>query len=134
MNPIAEKMPGLYALEEDSTDEPAGTGTEPIAKPLRDERRSCRCTVPQARQPCELEVGTNVLSASLLNESKDGFAILVDRVGWLKAGKKVVLRTDAGAFMVRIVYIKEVAPPRNAANKCDSWFRVGMKIRKRLRQ
>ena len=91
-------------------------------------------TVPQARQSCELKVGANVLSASLVNESKAGFAVLIDRLDGLKVGKKVELHTNMGWFMVRIVYISKVAPPRDAAPECDSWFRLGMKIKQRLQQ
>jgi hypothetical protein len=134
MDPIAKKMPDVYVLEEDSTDEPIVTATKSIAKQRRDDRKSSRCTVPPARQPCELKVGANISSASLVNESKDGFAVLIDRLDGLKVGKKVELRTDVGWFMVRIAYINQVAPPRNAAPKCDSWFRVGMKIKQRLQQ
>jgi hemerythrin len=45
---------------------------EPVGKPRRDDRKSCRCTVPKERQSCELKVGANVLSALLANESKHG--------------------------------------------------------------
>ena len=90
--------------------------------------------MPQARQSCELKVGTKVLSASLVNESKGGFAVLIDRLDGLKIGKKVELHTNTGWFTVRIVYINKVAPPENAAPECDSWFRLGMKIKQRLQQ
>ncbi len=131
MRSIAQNMPNLLVPEEDLPDE-AITGTKLLAKPGRDERKSCRGTVPQARQACELKVGTNLLSASLVNESKDGFSVLLDRLDGLKVGKKVELHTNIGWFVVRIVYISKVTPPKNAAPGCDSWFRLGMKIRQRL--
>ncbi|MFZ1933447.1 MAG: hypothetical protein WCB27_24545 [Thermoguttaceae bacterium] len=134
MDQIAKKMPDVYVLEEDSTDEPTVTGTKSIAKQRRDDRRSNRCNVPPARQSCELKVGANVRSASLVNESKDGFAVLTDRLDGLKVGKKVELHTDIGRFTVRVVYIQNVVPPRNAAPECESWFRVGMKIKQQLQQ
>ena len=90
--------------------------------------------MPQVRQSCELKVGANVLSASVVNESKTGFSVLIDRLDGLKAGKKVKLHTNMGWFTVQIVYINKVTPPRNAASECDSWFRLGMKIKQRLQQ
>jgi len=134
MNPISQKMSKLLVSEEDPTDEKVVTGTESFSKPGRDERRSCRCMVPQARQSCELKVGANVLSASLVNESAGGFAVLTDRLDGLKVGKKVELHTNMGWFTVRIVYINKVARPENAAPECDCWFRLGMKIKQRLQQ
>ena len=67
------------------------------------------------------------MSASLVNESKDGFAVLIDRLDGLKIGKKAELHTDMGRFTVRIVYIDKVGQPIDAAFKSDCWFRVGMK-------
>ena len=133
MNPIVEQMPTSLISEEDPTDE-AITDTKLAVKPGRDERKSCRCTVPQIRQPCELKIGANVLSALLANESKTGFSALIDRLDGLKVGQKVELHTNIGSFMVRIVYINKVVPPRNAAPGCDSWFRLGMKIKQRLQE
>ena len=132
-DPIAKKMPDVYPLEEeDSSDEPIATGTKSIAKQRRDDRKSSRCTVPPARQSCELKVGADVFSALLANESKHGFAVLIDRLDGLKIGKKVELYTDIGRFEVRIVYINKVAQPENAALNSDSWFRVGMKKARRF--
>ena len=42
-------------------------------------------------------------------------SVLIDRLDGLKVGKKVELHTNIGSFMVRIVYINKVVPPRNAA-------------------
>jgi hypothetical protein len=136
-DPIAKKMPDIYALgeleEEDSTsDEPIVSSTKSIAKQGRDERKSCRSTVPPARQSCELRVGANISSALLANESKHGFAVLIDRLDGLKVGEKVELHTDMGWFKVRIVYINKVTQPENAALNSDSWFRVGMKKARRF--
>ena len=126
MNPIAQKMPKSLVFEEKPTHETMAD-TKPSAMPRRDERKSCRCTVPEARRSCELKVGADVLPASLANESKTGFAVLIDRLGGLKRGDKVKLHTDKGWFTVRIVYIKEVTQPEYIDLKSDSWFRVGMK-------
>ena len=133
MNPIVQKMPESFVFDEGLTDE-AITGTTSLSKPGIDDRRSCRRTVPQVRQSCELKVGSNVLSASVVNESKTGFSVLIDRLDGLKAGKKVELHTNMGRFTVQIVCINKVVPPKNAAPECDSWFRLGMKIKQRLQQ
>ena len=130
-DPIAKKMPDVYPLEEeDSTDEPIVTGTKSIAKQGRDERKSCRCTVPQDRQACELKVGANVLLALLVDKSAGGFGVLVDRLGGLKTGEKAELHTDMGQFTVRIVHIREVALPKDTA--LDTCFLVGMKKARRF--
>ena len=131
MNSILQKVRKLLVSKHKPTDN-AATGTEPFAKRGRDERRSGRCTVPQARQSCELKVGTNVLSGLLANESKHGFAVLIDRLDGIKIGEKVELHTEWGWFKVRVVFINSVASPEDAAPKCASWFQVGMKVRQRL--
>jgi hypothetical protein len=103
---------------------------EPICKRGRDERRSHRHVVPQARQPCEVKIGANVLSASLLNESESGFAVLVNRLDGLKIGQKVQLYTKPKWITVRVVHIEQVARPKDASpsnRECDHWFRLGMK-------
>jgi len=71
------------------------------------------------------------LSASLINESIDGFAVLIDRLDGLKVGKKVELHTNMGWFKVQIVYINKAARPNDAAPECDTWFRLGMQIKQR---
>jgi hypothetical protein len=131
MNPIVQKMPEPFVFDEGPTEE-AITGTKWLTKPGINDRKSCRRKVPQARQSCELKIGANVLSASLVDESNDGFSVLIDRLDGLKVGKKVELHVDAGSFVVRIVYINKVAPPRKAAPECDSWFQLGVKVKQRL--
>jgi hypothetical protein len=133
MNPIVQKMPKSFVFDEGLTDK-AISGTTSLSKPGIDDRKSSRCNVPPARRSCEVKVGSNVLSASLLNESKDGFSVLIDRLDGLKAGKKVELHTNMGWFTVQVVHITKVTPPRNAAPECDSWFRLGMKIKQRLQR
>ena len=82
---------------------------------------------PKARQSCELKVGTGVVPALLVDESRGGFAILIDRLEGLKRGKKAKLHTDMGWFVVRIVYIRKAARPSGSDSKCDTWFRVGLR-------
>ena len=115
-----------FLTAKDPTDKTT-TGTKPSWKPSRDDRRSCRCMVPQARQSCELKVGANVLPASLIDESEGGFAVLIDCLDGLKSGKKVKLHTNMVWFTVRIVYVNKAAGPAHADPKCDSWFRLGLK-------
>jgi hypothetical protein len=139
-NPIVEQTPsflvsaeGPTAVEDTIATIPqtptneAITGIEPIAKPGPDQRKSRRRTVPKVRQSCKVKVGIKVLSALLVNESHGGFAILIDHLDSLTVGKKIELHTDMGGFLVRIVYIKTIARPKDATAKCDSWFQLGMK-------
>jgi hypothetical protein len=72
------------------------------------------------------------LSAVLANESKRGFAVLVDRLDGLQVGEKLELHTEWGRFKVQVVFINGVAPPEDAAPQCASWFQIGMKVRQRL--
>ena len=131
MNSIFEKVRKLLGSKDKPTGN-AATGTEPLAKRSQEERKSGRCTIPKERQSCELKVGDNVLSALLVNESKRGFAVLIDRLDGLKVGENVELDTQWGWFKVRVVFINRVAPPEDAAPECASWFQVGMKVRQRL--
>ena len=109
----------LFSTGNDSTDETIAD-TTPASKPRIEDRKSCRVEVPPSRQACELKVGADVVSARLVNESRGGFAVLVDRLNGIKVGKKVELRTTTGRFRVRVVYIKKVARPKDAAPECDS--------------
>jgi hypothetical protein len=133
MNPIAEQMPGFQIPEDWTTDE-ATTGAVPFGNSSRDERKSPRYGVPEARQSCELKIGAKILPASLVNESEDGFSVLIDRLDGLKSGKKVELHTHKGWYQVRIIYINMAARPAGAAPECGSWYRLGMKIKKRLQK
>lgn len=103
---------------------------------IPDHRESFRCTVADSRQRCELRVGADVLSATLLDESVGGFAVLVDRLAGLDAGQTAELCTDAGTFVVRVMHVAEVEPPEHemtppendeaAADKPTPWFRLGL--------
>jgi hypothetical protein len=105
---------------------------QPAWKSQLDERKSCRCTVPEAQQSCEVKVGTNILSASLVNESEGGFAVLMHGVGDLRVGRKVQLHTSLGWSTVRVVHIEKVAGPKDAASEGDPCFRLGLKKRGRF--
>ena len=93
----------------------------------RDDRKSCRNPVPEARQPCELNVGDSIMPALLIDESRDGFAVMIDRLEGVKSGKRAKLRTDAGWVKVRIIYITKVAPPACSNPKSDCCFRLGLR-------
>jgi hypothetical protein len=93
----------------------------------RDDRKSDRNRVPEARQSCELNVGDNLIPALLMDESRDGFAVMIDRLEGVKSGKKAKLRTDAGWVNVRIIYITKAAPPAYSDPKSDCWFRLGLR-------
>ena len=126
MNPIAEKTPGTPRSKRAEATK-AVTAAKPCAESGNHKRKSARSIVPVARQACKLKVGGKVLSASLVNESRGGFAIWTDSVDSLKIGEKVRLHTDQGWFTARIAYVREVAKSQDAQSKCDSWFQLGLK-------
>ena len=127
----------IYCINtEDDSDEQLSTGDDLSGEavvqknswtPSRDDRKSCRRTVPEARQSCELKVGADVFPALLVDESRGGFAVLIDRLDDLESGKKVKLHTDMGWFTVRIVYVKKVVRPAHSNSTCDTWFRLGLR-------
>jgi hypothetical protein len=125
MSPTSQKsldfVPQGRAAEKTAPEE------EPVVMLGRDQRKSSRQAVPSSRQPCELKIGANVISAVLVNESQGGFGVLVSSLEGVKIGKKVQLRIDAGWFTVRVVYINKAAPPQKTDVKCDVWFRLGLK-------
>ena len=125
MNPIAEKTPDILISEKASTAK-AVTAVKSSVKSSRCKRKSERHIVPLDRQSCKLKVGGKVLSASLVNESRGGFAIWTDSVDSLKIGDKVRLHTDQGWFTARIVYLREVAKSQDTQPECDSWFQLGL--------
>ena len=126
MNPLTRKKPGTL-LSERAPAAKAVTAAKPSVESSRRKRKSERRIVPLDRQSCKLKVGGKVLSASLVNESRGGFAIWTDSVDSLKIGEKVRLHTDQGWFTARIAYVREVAKSQDAQSKCDSWFQLGLK-------
>jgi hypothetical protein len=90
-------------------------------------RRSTRWKVPLERQSCEVKIGGNVYSGALLDESRDGFALVVDNLNDLKVGQKVEVHTYQGWFKVRIVHLNPVAKPKDAPIASDSCLRLGTK-------
>jgi uncharacterized protein YbcI len=126
MNPIAEETPDTPRLKRVPAAK-AVTAVKPSVQSSRHKRKSERRIVPLDRQSCKLKVGGKVLSASLVNESRGGFAIWTDSVDSLKIGEKLRLHTDQGWFTARIAYIREVAKSQDAQSKCDAWFQLGLK-------
>jgi uncharacterized protein YbcI len=126
MNPIAEKTPNTPRSKRAPAAK-AVTAAKPSLELSRRKRKSERHVVPLDSQSCKLKVGGKVLSASLVNESRGGFAIWTDSVDSLKIGEKVRLHTDQGWFTARIAYVREVAKSQDAQSKCDSWFQLGLK-------
>jgi uncharacterized protein YbcI len=110
----------------------AATAVKPAQESGKRRRKSKRRIVPLDRQSCKLIVGKRVLAASLVDESRGGFAVWADSVDSLKIGDKVRLHTDQGRFAVRIVYLREVAKSQGAQSKSDFWFRLGLKKKGRL--
>jgi hypothetical protein len=93
----------------------------------RDDRKSVRGKVPQDCRECKLKVGDDFYSASLVNESEDGFALLVDCPDVLKVGNKVEIHTYQGRFNVRVVYLKPTASLGNNIKNNNTSFRLGIK-------
>jgi hypothetical protein len=117
-----EEIPADHAL----AGQAAAVEKLPCA-PGRDERKSVRSQVPEARRSCELKIGADVLPALLVDESRGGFAVLIDHLDGLKSGKKAKLHTDMGWFQVRIVYIRKTARPSFSNSKSDTWLRLGLR-------
>jgi hypothetical protein len=131
MNPILQTVRRLFGSKEKPTGNAATAAGLP-ANRSQEERRSGRCRIPKEQQACELKVGTSVLSGLLANESKRGFAVLVDRMEGLKVGAKAELHTKWACFRVQVAFINRVAPPEDTAADSDSWFQVGLKVRQRI--
>lgn len=83
--------------------------------PPGDQRQSFRCRVNDGRTECWLKVGSQTISARLLDESTGGFAVQIDEPGGLNSGDTALLLTDAGWFSVRVVSIVEQPAEPDAA-------------------
>jgi hypothetical protein len=117
---------GWLSAEQDPTiEEPVGK--KALSKPGLEDRKSTRHPVPETQQSCELTVGREVVQGLVMDESRGGFGVVIDRLGGTKTGKKVKLHTSAGWFTVRIVYLKKASRPEGASHKCDTWYRLGLK-------
>jgi hypothetical protein len=77
---------------------------------MLEQRKSPRSPTDAPRPLCELRIGTTAWTASLVDESDDGFGILVRDVPNLRRGQKAQLRTGAGWFAVRVAHIARIAP------------------------
>jgi hypothetical protein len=118
----------VYVLPgEDSADRPVSKASA-AAAPLRNERKACRQKLPPQRRRCQLKLGANVLPALILDISERGFGLLINGQHDLAVGQKVHLHTERGWFMIRLVHVAEVVPPKGAAtdpSDCSQWFRLG---------
>jgi hypothetical protein len=133
-----EDTPNVYCInteggyEQQLADDYGLTGAVPVVQSKsgvsrREDRKWYRNPVPKERQSCELKVGADLLPALLVDESKGGFAVLIDCREELKCGKKASLHTDMGWFQVRIVYSKKTARPTHVSSKSDCWLRLGLR-------
>jgi hypothetical protein len=97
-------------------------------KSPRDQRRTFRCAVTDARQSCQLKVGSQVFSATLQDESAGGFSVLVDRSTGLQIDQTAELHVNAGWFEIKVVHVMEALPPEGA-NLAEQgpWFRLGLR-------
>jgi hypothetical protein len=78
--------------------------------PVRNQRKSPRIPVASPRPICQLKLGSAVLPAMLLDESKGGFAVLVGESPGISANQRAQLCTNRGWFNCRIVHVKKVVP------------------------
>jgi uncharacterized protein YbcI len=126
MNTLTKKAPDvLNSKKVQAFNEVMAGG--PSVKPSKRHRKAERLIVPLERQSCHLKVGDHILPASLVNESRGGFAVWTDRVDCLKIGETIGLHTDQGWFPVRIVYFREVAKSQDTQVNGDSWFQLGLR-------
>jgi hypothetical protein len=95
--------------------------------PGREGRKSPRWKVSKDQQLCGVRIGNEILPGSLIDESDGGFALVVDAASHLKVGQKIELNTYQGWCKVRIVHVKQVAPPKDAAIQANSCLRLGIK-------
>jgi hypothetical protein len=81
---------------------------------MRDYRKSCRRATSVATFHCELMLGSLVLPAMLLNESKKGFGVLVSGMPSIAPNQRAQLHNYRGWFDCQIVYAMEVVPTTRA--------------------
>jgi hypothetical protein len=96
-----------------------------------EQRRSYRCPVTSPQQTAELLVRRLRLPVRLVNESSGGFAAWVDQDPGVVTDDLVELRTDSGAFLVRVAYVGKVEPEPNDAAPQVETYRLGLE---RLRE
>ena len=99
----------------------------PPAKPNTYDRESPRRPVPRARQSCELRIGGSVVPALLENESAGGFAVTIDPLDGLEAGKMIEFHEEEGWLPVQVVHVEEIAKPLGANGKREVRLRLGLK-------
>ncbi len=98
--------------------------------PNQNRRESCRFLVVDTLQRCELQVGEELLSARMLDESAGGFAVLVEHLAGLSVDQTAHLHTAAGWFKVRVANLTEIEPSEDdatvEAETSGPWFRLGL--------
>ena len=77
---------------------------------MRDHRKSLRRATSPSNLSCELTLGGEALLALLLNESREGFGVLVAGKPIIAANQRVYLHNYQGWFDCKIVYAAEVSP------------------------
>jgi hypothetical protein len=98
------------------------------------QRKSFRFAVPEDRQQCMLHVGDAALPGRLLDESADGFSVLVATTPKLAVNGTAELTTSSGRFVVRVRHVSEVAAaaltaleiPCESAAEDEHWCRLGL--------
>jgi hypothetical protein len=93
------------------------------------QRRSYRCRVAELRRDCQLLVDGVTIDGKLQDESVGGFAVLMPHTVQVALHQTIQLHTDCGWFHVRIVYIREILPPKGVdmdAEGANPWIRLGL--------
>jgi hypothetical protein len=81
---------------------------------MRDHRRSSPRSTPTSGLRCELILESTVLPAMLLNESENGFGVLVSGTSFISAHRKAQLLNCHRLFDCEVVYAMEVVPATRA--------------------
>jgi hypothetical protein len=84
---------------------------------MRDHRKSLRRATSPSHLSCELTLGSEALLALLLNESRDGFGVLVAGKPIIATNQRVYFHNYQGWFDCEIVYASEVLPKTTAIYK-----------------
>jgi hypothetical protein len=83
---------------------------------VKNQRKSPRVAAAAEHRHCELRLRSAVVPGVLLNESLEGFAVLVGGRPNISANQTAQLRNHRGWYDVRIIYATEVVPAKSAGD------------------
>ena len=90
------------------------------------QRRSFRCSLPDAQQDAVLETGQRRFAVRLLNESIEGVAVWVEGSPGVEADEVVRLSTTFGRFEARVVHVVQLAPAQTGGERGKPQFCLGL--------